>query len=168
MTLGWSYGPHSITLSDQLIRCWTAGMVALIACSLALLLPLSSGSLVNIIYTPSWRGNCCLAFGGGGPGVGVGDPRFLLFLWPIAMSNHTAESCGWLACRPHCETCMVRLAYHSWCMVAELDPAELGPAVSPQVFASDCLPQPLDPPAAGPLLPVGCHTGHLAAHPSSF
>src|SRR4051812_38247274 len=61
-----------MTLSDQLIRCWTAGMVALTACSLALLLPLSSGSLVNIMYTPSWRGNCCLAFGGGGPGGGGG------------------------------------------------------------------------------------------------
>src|SRR3954471_8615392 len=98
MMLGWSYGPHYITLSDQLIRCWTAGMVALTACSLALLLPLSSGSLVNIIYTPSWRGNCCLAFGVGGPGggVGVGDQNFLLFLWLTAMSSHTAESCGWL------------------------------------------------------------------------
>src|SRR3954469_91658 len=82
MTLGWSSGPHSITLSDQLIRCWTAGMVALTACSLALLLPSSSGSLVNSMYTPSWRGNCCLAFGGGGPGGGGGGPTFLAF--PLA------------------------------------------------------------------------------------
>src|SRR3954469_24049780 len=125
MTLGWSSGPHSITMSDQLIRCWTAGMVAR-------------------------------------------DQHFLLFLWLTAVSSHTAELCGWLACRSHCETCMVHLAYHSWCMVAELDPAELGPAVSPQVFASDCLPQSLDPPVAGPLLPAGCHTGHPAAHLFSY
>src|SRR3954467_8113702 len=144
-------------------------MVALTACSLALLLPLSSSSLVNIIYMPSWRGNCCLAFGGGGPGVGVvGYQHFLLFLWLTSVSSHTAELCGWLACRSHCETCMVHLAYHSWCMVAELDPAELGPAVSPRVFASDCLPQSLDPPVAGPLLPAGCHTGHPAAHIFSY
>src|SRR3954463_13331252 len=108
MTLGWSSGAHSITLSDQLIRCWTAGMVALTACSLALLLPLSSGSLVNIIYTPYWRGNCCLAFGGGGPGGGGGGggPTFPPFLWLTTVSSHTTELCGWLACRSHCETCM--------------------------------------------------------------
>src|SRR3954468_5678346 len=70
MTLVWSFGPHSITLSDQLIRCWTAGMVALTVCSLSLLLPLSSGSLVNIIYTPSWRGNCSLHLVVGDLGVG--------------------------------------------------------------------------------------------------
>src|SRR3954471_5800963 len=87
MMLGWSYGPHYITLSDQLIRCWTAGMVALTACSLALLLPLSSGSLVNIIYTPSWCGNYCLEFGGGGPGGGGGGgvPTFPPF--PLANCN---------------------------------------------------------------------------------
>src|ERR1043165_3399497 len=82
MTHGRSSGPHSITLSDQLIRCWTAGMVALTAFSLAILLPLSSGSLVNIMYTPSCRGNCCLAFGGGGPEGGGGGPTFPIF--PLA------------------------------------------------------------------------------------
>src|SRR3954463_15463542 len=99
MMLGWSSGPHSITMSDQLIRCWTAGMVALTTCSLALLLPLSSGSLVNIMYTPSWRGNCCLAFGGGGPGGGGGGggPTFLAFLLPCCSVQMRCRLVSWAA-----------------------------------------------------------------------
>src|SRR3954465_7561838 len=103
MTLGWSSGPHSITLSDQLIRCWTAGMVALTACSLALLLTLSSGSLVNIIYTPSWRGNCCLAFGGGGPGGGGGGGGGGPTFPPFPLLNCSVQShyrVVWLAGLP--------------------------------------------------------------------
>src|SRR3954468_7789436 len=101
MPLGWSSGPHSITLSDQLIRCWTTGMVALTACSLALLLPLSFGSLVNIMYTPSCRGNCCLAFGGGGPGGGGGGGgtknssfSFAQLQCPVTLPSRVI---GWLA-----------------------------------------------------------------------
>src|ERR1043165_489596 len=88
MTFGWSSGPHAITLSDQLIRCRTAGMVALTACSLALLLPLSLGSLVKIMYTPSCRGNFCLAFCGGGPGGGAGGPTFP----PFPLANCSVQS----------------------------------------------------------------------------
>src|SRR3954463_11093000 len=141
-------------------------MVALTACSLALLLPLSSGSLVNIMYTPSCRGNCCLAFGGGVPGGGVvaGDQEFLLFLCLTAMSSHTAESCDWLACRSHCETCTVHLTYHPWCKVAELGLAEVGPAVCPQAFVSGCLPQPLDLLAAELLIPADYRIGYPADH----
>src|SRR3954471_12947279 len=155
-----------MTLSDQLIRCWTAGMVALTASSLDLLLPLSSGSLVNIMYTLSCRGNCCLAFGGGDLGVGVvaGDQEFLLFLCSTAVSSHTAESCDWLACRSHCETCTVHLTYPPWCKVAELGLVEVDPAVFPQVFVSGCLQQPLDPLAAELLIPADYRIGYPADH----
>src|SRR3954467_9889058 len=100
--------------------CW---MVALTACSRALRLPLSSYSLVKIMYMPSWRGDCCRAFGGGGPGGGVVVVGgFLLFPLTADLSRCPAEWCLMLACQLHCETCMVGSSYPQRCKGPESGP----------------------------------------------